>query len=92
MERMRAPQDRIPDEVLKEIFPKKLKRDGVSEELYTNLKNMILPGKLKKGQKLIQEEVAQRFNLNKVAVFVAFSRLRKDKLIITKRGIGSFVV
>jgi len=53
---------------------------------------MILSGKLNKGQKLIQEEIVQRFNLNKTAVIVAFSRLRKEKLIITKRGVGSSVV
>jgi len=91
-ERIRRSKDRIPDEVLKEIFPKRLKWGGVPEQLYTDLKKMILSRKLKKGQRLIQEEVSQRFNLNKVAVFVAFSRLRKDKLIISKRGVGSFVV
>jgi DNA-binding GntR family transcriptional regulator len=52
---------------------------------------MILSGKLKKGQKLIQEEVVQRLNLNKAAVTVVFSRLRKEKLIITEREIGLFV-
>jgi len=83
---------RIPDKVLKEIFPKKLSRFQSSDEVYTQLKKMILSGKLKKGQKLIQEEVVQRFNLNKAAVTVAFSRLRKEKLIITKRGVGSYVV
>ncbi len=89
---MRRPKERIPDEVLKEIFPKKLKWGEGPEKLYTDLKKMILSGKLEKGQKLIQEEVVQRFNLNKSAVVVAFSRLRKEKLIITKKGIGSFVV
>jgi len=49
-ERMRRSKDRIPDEVLKEIFPKKLKGGGVPEELYARLKKMILLWKLKKGQ------------------------------------------
>ena len=84
--------DRIPAEVLKEIFPKKLTRFQPSDEVYAQLRKMIASGKLKKGQKLIQEEVVQRFNINKLAVVAAFSRLRKEKLITTKRGIGSFVV
>ena len=84
-------RDGIPDKVLEEIFPKKLSRSQSSDEVYTRLKKMILFGKPKKGQKLIQEEVVQRFNLNKAAVTVAFSRLRKEKLTVTKRRIGSFV-
>ena len=83
---------RIPDKVLKEIFSKKLNRYEASEKVYSHLGKMILSGKLNKGQKLIQEEIVQRFNLNKTAVIVAFSRLRKEKLIITKRGVGSSVV
>jgi hypothetical protein len=31
-------RDRIPDKVLEEIFPKKLKRDGAPEEVYMQLK------------------------------------------------------
>jgi DNA-binding GntR family transcriptional regulator len=88
---MEVARDRIPDKVLREIFPTKLNRSQPSNEVYAQLKRNILSGKLKKGQRLIQEEVVQRFNLNKATVTTAFSRLRKEKLIITKRGIGSFV-
>jgi DNA-binding GntR family transcriptional regulator len=89
---MKKSRDRIPDEVFKEIFPKKLSRFQPSDEVYTQLRKMILSGKLKKGQILTQEEIVQGFNLNKPAVSVAFSRLKKEKLINTKRGIGSFVI
>jgi DNA-binding GntR family transcriptional regulator len=91
-EGMRVKRDRIPDKVLKEIFPKKMSRFQPSDEVYTQLKTMILSAKLKKGEKLTQGEIVQRFNLNWAAVGVAFSRLKKEKLIITKKGIGSFVV
>jgi DNA-binding GntR family transcriptional regulator len=84
-------RSRIPDEVLKEIFPKKLSRFQPSAEVYTQLKTMILSGKLKKGGSLTQEGIVQRFNVNNVAVSVAFSRLKKEKMIITKRGVGSFI-
>jgi hypothetical protein len=40
---------KIPGKVLKEIFPKKLSRFQPSAEVYTQLKTMILSGKLKKG-------------------------------------------
>jgi len=85
-------RDRIPDEVLKEIFPKKLSRNLSSEQIYTQLKQMILSGRLKSGQRLIQEKIAQKFNVSRMAVAIAFSQLKKDGLIISKRGTGSFVV
>ncbi len=53
---MKKSKDGIPDEVLKEIFPKKLRRSRSSDEIYTQLRRMILSGKLKKDQRLIQED------------------------------------
>jgi GntR family transcriptional regulator len=84
-------RENIPAEVLKEIFPKKLKRSLATEQIYTHLKQMILSGKLKKGQKLLQEKIAQDFRVSRVTVAIAFSQLKKDGLIISKRGTGSFV-
>jgi DNA-binding GntR family transcriptional regulator len=85
-------KDRIPDKVLREIFPKKVKRSLASEQVYSQLNQMILSNKLKKGQKLSQEKIAQDFNVSKMAVTTAFSQLKKDGLIISKRGSGSFIV
>jgi hypothetical protein len=90
-EGMRVKRDRISGKVLKEIFPKKLSRSQSSDEVYTQLKTMIPSGKLKKRERLTQGEIVQRFNLNKVAVSIALSRLKKEKLLITKRWIGSFI-
>lgn len=84
--------DRIPDKVLKEIFPKNLSKNLSSEQIYTQLKQMILSGRLKSGQRLIQEKIAQKFNVSRMAVAIAFSQLKKDGLIISKRGTGSFIV
>ena len=50
---------KIPDGVLKEIFPKKLNRCLASERVYTQLKQMILSGKLKKGDDLMQDGIAK---------------------------------
>ena len=84
--------DRIPDKVLREIFPKKLSRNRSSEQICTQLKQMILSGRLKSGQRLIQEKIAQKFNVSRMAVAIAFSQLKKDGLIISKRGTGSLIV
>ena len=81
-----------PDEVLKEIFPKKLSRYQSPDRVYTQLKKMILSGKVKKGQRLVQEKIGQKFNVSRMAVAIVFSQLKKDGLIISKRGTGSFIV
>ena len=88
---MIKPRDRIPDEVLKEIFPRKLNRCRASEWVYTQLKQMILAGKLKKGKSLVREEIAKNFDVSEGIVSRAFSQLRKERLIISKGRRGSFV-
>jgi len=84
-------RDRVPNKVLKEIFPKKLNNSPVSEEIYFHLKRMIFSGKLKKGQRLLRWELVQIFDVNETAVSKAFSHLRKDGLVIIKGGVGSVV-
>jgi len=89
---MNVAKKRIPDELLKEIFPKKLDKGLSSEQIYIHLKRMIISGKLKKGEKLLQEKIAQGFRVSRVTAAVAFSRLRRDGLVVSKKGVGSFVV
>jgi len=84
-------RDRIPDEVLKEIFPRRLNRYEASEKVYTLLKKMILSGKLKKGQRLTYDGIALDFNASRGIVHKVISRLKKDGLIISKWRKGSFV-
>ena len=88
---MRQFRDRIPNKVLKEIFPKKLNSSPVSEQIYFDLKRMILSGKLKKGQRLLRLEFVQIFDVSEGTVSKAFSQLRKDGLVIIKSGVGSVV-
>jgi DNA-binding GntR family transcriptional regulator len=85
-------KQRIPYEVIKEIFPKRLNRSLTSQQIYTHLKQMIISGKLKTGRKLLQEKIAQDFNVSRVTVATAFSQLKKDGLVICKNGVGSFIV
>jgi biotin operon repressor len=83
---------RIPDEVLDEIFPKKLKRYGASEKVYSQLKKMILKGKLKKRESLSYERIVQEFNVSRDIAHGVISQLKRDGLVISKRRAGSFVV
>ncbi len=89
--RMRRSKARIPDEVLREVFPQKLNRSRFSEEVYTQLKKIMLSGKLEDGKKLTQGEIAHTFNVSMTPVNVAYSRLEKDGLITIRGKAGSFV-
>ena len=81
----------VPEEVLKEIFQRKLKRRDLHGEVYNKLKRMILSGKLKKGERLVQEKLALQFDVSRQTIIFALQQLKKDKLIIIKHKKGSFV-
>jgi DNA-binding GntR family transcriptional regulator len=53
---------------------------------------MILSGKLKKKQKLYYQKIVQDFNVSREVAQRIISQLNKDGLIISKRGVGSFIV
>jgi DNA-binding GntR family transcriptional regulator len=84
-------KNKIPDDVLKTIFQRKLKRKSLNEDVYQKFKKMILSGQLKDGQRLIQEEVALHFNVSRQTIRNAYIQLEKDKLIISKFRKGVFV-
>ncbi len=63
----------------------------LSEEVYDQLKKMILSEKFKKGQRLIEERLVHRLNVSRNPVRIAFLRLRKEKLVIWKYRNGTFV-
>jgi len=88
---MKKSKQRIPYKVIKEIFPKRLNRRLGSQQIYSHLKQMIISGKLKKGWKLSQEKIAQDFSVSQATVAIAFSQLKKDGLVICKKGVGSFI-
>jgi DNA-binding GntR family transcriptional regulator len=81
----------VPEEVLKEIFRRKLKRRDLSSQVYDKLKKMILSGTLKRGERLVQEKLALRFNVSRQTVIFALRQLKKDKLIVVKYKRGAFV-
>jgi DNA-binding GntR family transcriptional regulator len=84
-------KNKIPDVIISEIFPKKVKRAKLSEEVYEQLKKMILSGKFQKGQRLVEEKLAHRLNVSRNPVQIALLRLRKEKLVAWKYKKGTFV-
>jgi DNA-binding GntR family transcriptional regulator len=84
-------KSKIPDQVLNDIFPKRVKRSKLSDEVYDQLKKMILTGKFKKGQRLVEEKLANRLNVSRNPIQIALRRLRKEKLCVWKFKRGTFV-
>jgi len=81
----------IHKEVLKEIFPRKYKRRQISQEIYEQLKKMILSGKLGKGQRLVEEKLANQLNVSRNPVRIAILQLRKERLVTWKFRRGTYV-
>jgi len=84
-------KDRINQQVLNDIFPKRLKRTKASKQVHAQLKEMILAGKLKEGQRLIEEQVALSFDVSRTIVGNVFLKLKKEKLILKTLKKGAFV-
>lgn len=69
-------------------------KERISDQLKAILKQAILDGHFKAGDKLLPEaELAQHYNVSKVSAREALRELEAEGLIIKKRGIfgGSFV-
>jgi DNA-binding GntR family transcriptional regulator len=81
----------IHEEVLKEIFPRKYKRRQMSQDIYDQLKKMIASGKLKKGQRLVEEKLANQLNVSRNPVRIAILQLREDGLVTWRFKKGTFV-
>ena len=84
--------NRIPAEVLNDIFPRKLERRNIKREVYEKLKEMILSGKLKKGQKLVLGRFARSIDMSVQSIRLAFLQLEKDKLIVKKGKREPFII
>jgi len=84
-------KDRIPDQVFKEIFPRRLKKHQVIPNTYNQLKKMILSGKLKKGERLVQEKLAHDLNVSRMPVIKAIRQMKKEGLVVWKSKKGAFV-
>ncbi len=81
----------IRKETLKEIFPRKYKRRQISQEIYEQIKRMILSGKLRKGQRLVEEKLANQLNVSRNPVRIAILQLRDEGLVTWKFRKGTYV-
>ena len=67
------------------------KRKSLREEVYESLRKTILHGKLKAGQRLIEEQLAHEIGISRTPVREAFHKLEKDELV-TRLPKGGFAV
>lgn len=58
------------------------KKKSLREEVYESLRRSILHGKLKAGQRLIEETLADQVGISRTPVREAFHKLERDELLI----------
>jgi DNA-binding GntR family transcriptional regulator len=67
------------------------RKRSLREEVYQSLKKSILHGKLKGGQRLIEEQLADQVGISRTPVREAFHKLERDELV-TRLPKGGFAV
>jgi len=67
------------------------KKRSLREEVYESLRRSILHGKLKAGQRLIEEQFADQIGISRTPVREAFHKLERDELV-TRLPKGGFAV
>jgi DNA-binding GntR family transcriptional regulator len=77
---------------MENIFgPKIVKKKPLREVVYDSLKKSILHGKLKAGQRLIEETLANQIGISRTPVREAFHKLERDDLV-SRLPKGGFAV
>ena len=69
----------------------KVDYEDLSVQVYRVLKHMILVGELKSGEKLRQDELAERLGVSRTPLLTAFSKLEKEMLVELVPRRGAFV-
>jgi DNA-binding GntR family transcriptional regulator len=67
------------------------KRKSLREEVYESLRKSILHGKMKPGQHLIEEQLANHVGISRTPIREAFHKLERDELV-TRLPKGGFAV
>ena len=64
------------------------RKKSLHEEVYDSLKKSILHGKLKAGQRLLEEQLAHQIGISRTPVREAFHKLERDDLVtrLPRRG------
>jgi DNA-binding GntR family transcriptional regulator len=68
-----------------------LQKTSYADDIYQQLRNDILSGDIRPGDRLAETEVAQRMGTSQGPVREAFTRLREQGLLISFRHRGSYV-
>ena len=70
----------------------KIEKVNLVEAVYQQLREMILSGKVSEGTKLESEnKLAESFSVSRVVIREALQKLRGEKLIVTRQGVGTYV-
>ncbi|TVR06400.1 MAG: GntR family transcriptional regulator, partial [Spirochaetaceae bacterium] len=69
----------------------KVEYEDLAQRVYKLLKQMILQGELCSGQRLPQDELAERLGVSRTPLLSAFSKLEREMLVETVPRRGSFV-
>jgi GntR family transcriptional regulator, vanillate catabolism transcriptional regulator len=69
----------------------KIVPDDLSRKVYVTLKEMILDVKLKPGEKIIQEKIAEELGVSRMPLHRAFQMLENDMLVEQKPRRGFYV-
>mgnify|MGYP001944102343 FL=1 len=69
-----------------------IKRTTLKMQVYEHLKDQIINGAFKPGERLIEEKIAESLNVSRSPVREAIRLLEKDGLVIVKRSGGVQVV
>ena len=71
---------------------RKIDRVNLTDEVYQQLRSMITSGTWPEGTKLEGEnQLAKQFSVSRVVVREALQKLRSERLVVTKQGVGTFV-
>ncbi|MFP4431834.1 MAG: GntR family transcriptional regulator [Spirochaetota bacterium] len=65
--------------------------EDLSQRVYRVLKERILKGDLRSGEKLLQDELAESLGVSRTPLLSALSKLEKEMLVETKPRRGAFV-
>lgn len=65
--------------------------EDLGTKVYKTLKNMIITGELKPGEKLVQEDLAERLGVSRTPLLSAFAKLAQENLVETISRRGAYV-
>jgi len=70
----------------------KVEKKNFVDEVYKQIQMIILSGGWKEGDRLSSEnQLGKEFSVSRVVIREALQRLRTERLIVTRQGVGSFV-